>query len=211
MKSVLIAATFFTTLFVTQSFAQRGAIGPRGGSGSRFPGTPSMPWVGPVPPLGSLGSFHHGAIGRPFGRSRFGFYPYAGSGLPYWGFDPFYDSGYAGYYADGYQPQPSPSTTIMMPQPTMPQAPPPPAPPARSEVREYKWPASNSDPSAAFSIVLKDRRLESAVAVWVQDNSVHYVAPDGRHGRLPLDSVNREETHRRNAEKHLYLWLPAGS
>jgi hypothetical protein len=99
---------------------------------------------------------------------------------------------------------------VLMPQLAMP--PPPPPPPARPEIRDYHWPASTNDSTATtFSIVSKDHRVRSAIAVWVQGGLLCYTAPDGSSGRVPLDEIDRDATRRSNAEKRLSLPLPAGS
>jgi hypothetical protein len=90
-------------------------------------------------------------------------------------------------------------------------APPPPPPPPQPEVHEYKQAESDGGPARTFSIVSKDGTTRSAIAVWVQDDTVRYIAPDGDGGQLTLGSVNREATGRANAEKHLTLSLPANA
>src|SRR5207249_5074347 len=119
-------------------------------------------------------------------------------------FDPFYGGDYAGYYGNGNQGKPSPGIIVLMPQVELPEPPAPPPPPIRPQIREYQWPASSDDSAAAsFTIVSKDQRVQSAVAVWVQDKFVCYFAPDGSSGRMPIDSIDREATRQRNAEKQL--------
>ena len=128
--------------------------------------------------------------------------PWGDNKFPYWGYacDPYYAS------YDGY---PEPSHTITIPQVVAPQPPAPP-PPVRPEVREYHWPSSGSDTSATtFSIVSKNGRVESATVVWVQDEALCYVTLDGSQRRAPIVSIDRQATSQRNAEKHLYFWLPA--
>jgi len=137
------------------------------------------------------------SCGRPGGRN-------GDKSFPSWGYacDPFYAGNYGGDHS-------APSVTIAIPQAVAP-APPPPAPPVRPEVREYHWPSSGSHSSGAtFSIVSKDGRVQSAAMVWVQDNTLCYLAPGGSQGRMPIDSIDRQATRQRNAEKHLNFWLPA--
>jgi hypothetical protein len=45
--------------------------------------------------------------------------------------------------------------------------------------------------------------------VWVQDDAVCFVSPDGSQGRMPIDSIDRKATRQRNAEKQLNFWLPS--
>jgi hypothetical protein len=94
-----------------------------------------------------------------------------------------------------------------------------PAPPVQSEIHEYSWPISGdysgatangpiADPSPLFSIVSKDGTVAHARALWIQDSIVHFTTVDGSGGQLPLDAVDRESTHRANAEHNLRLPLP---
>jgi hypothetical protein len=102
-----------------------------------------------------------------------------------------------------YQPQP-----VILVTPPQPQPPPPPAAePVRPVIHEYRWPDSASAP-AAFSVVAKDGTVRFALAVWIQDGTLHYVAKDGKQERLPLDAVDRAATRQLNAERRLHLWLP---
>ena len=86
----------------------------------------------------------------------------------------------------------------------------PPPPPVRPEINEYKWPASSGDTAATFVLLLTDGSVRPAIAVWIQDNAVHYITPEGTGGRLDLYYVNREGTRMANAARHLALALPAG-
>ena len=172
-----------------------------GGFGAKHPGNVVVPpLTGVVPPLGA------GNPGFPShfpGRDRFrgGRNGFAQAGYPGYGGD------YAAYDNGGYAQ--TPGIVIMMPQFQMPEPPAPPPPPIQPQVREYNWPASGSSPVAsAFSIVSRDGRERSAVAVWTQDNFLNYVAPNGSRERLPVESVDRDATIKRNAEKDLKLPLP---
>jgi len=136
----------------------------------------------------------------PCGRPSWGY-----DKFPYWGYacDPYYAS-----YDSGY---PTPSFTITVPQVVTPQALAQPASPTpvRPEVHEYHWLSSGSDTSAiSFSIVSKNGGVESAIAVWVQDDTLCYVTLDGGQRRVPIVSIDRQATSRGNAEKQLYFWLP---
>ena len=130
----------------------------------------------------------------------------------------FPDSGYASdpaFYPDNYGDSYAvlPSAIVAMPAIQQADALPQPTPasaPARSEMREYHWPSSDSENSSAttFSLVSTDGRVQSAIAVWVQGNALCYYTPDQSTGRMPIDSIDREATRQLNAGKHLNLWLP---
>jgi hypothetical protein len=45
--------------------------------------------------------------------------------------------------------------------------------------------------------------------VWVQDDALCYVTPDGSESCMPIDSIDRQATLQRNAEKQLNTCLPA--
>jgi len=93
---------------------------------------------------------------------------------------------------------------------------PPPAVPAEEppavtpQIREYRSPEAPSPATepATFAIVLKDGKVLSAAAVTAQGGVLQIVDPDGQHQRVPLDSIDREATRRRNAERNLRLQLP---
>ncbi len=168
---------------------------------SAFAQLGAPPLVRPIPRAGMAGPGFRSESRAPFGRrSGSSFYPsYFGD----------YDYGY-GY--SGYAPAPN-VVVVQQPAPyiMLPEAPPE---PARPEIHEYGSGApapvpSPDEESAAFTIVLKDGSVRSAVAVAVQDNMVHLVEPDGRHGRVSLDAVDRDATRRRNRERHMELQLPA--
>jgi hypothetical protein len=38
---------------------------------------------------------------------------------------------------------------------------------------------------------------------------LRYVTPDGSESRMPIDSIDRQATRQRNAEKQLNICLPA--
>jgi len=103
-----------------------------------------------------------------------------------YGFDPFFDPFYANYASFGnhndYQQPAQPNVVVMMPQVQMP---PPPVimPPIRPEIRDYNWPVSSPDSAAAFTLVRKDQRVDSAIAVTVEGNIIHMSLPTAFTGR----------------------------
>ena len=211
MKQLVVGIVFFWSLFPAHSAAQHGGGGhgggfPAGGGGFMSPGFNGsgafnggrfgLPTIRPIPPLGRMG-IHNRFRNNGHGRGGLG-----------WGYPGAFDGyGDAGYYDGEYQ-----SPMIGMPEeescgPTFIQ---PPPPPVRPELHEYKWPDSSGDTSAAFVLMLTDGSVRPASAVWVQDNTLHYITPEGTGGRLGLHSINREGTRAANAAKHLTLWLPSG-
>jgi hypothetical protein len=78
------------------------------------------------------------------------------------------------------------------------------------EVHEYNWPESG-DASATLAIVAKDGSVRKAIAVWLEENAVHYITPEDATERIGLDSIDLPATRRVNAEKHLLLPLPAAA
>jgi hypothetical protein len=184
--------------------AQHGTM-VRGGGRAHFPGNVVVPPIGSaVPPLGP-GSptlpAHPWAWRQGLQRDN-------GFNFPSLGYTSYFDP----FYTSTNQMQPSPSIIVVMPQMELPPPPAPPPPPIQPQTREYNWPASSGGSAAtSFSIVTKDQKVASAVAVWVQNNQLCYTAPEGSAGCMPIDSVDREATRRRNAEMQLILWLPSGS
>jgi hypothetical protein len=79
----------------------------------------------------------------------------------------------------------------------------------------HEYPAPAVPPSAAaqeaaqatFAIVLKNGQVLSATIATVQGNALQIVDPEDEHHRVPLDSIDREATRRRNAERNLRLQL----
>ena len=166
---------------------------------SQSSATFGIPPLGPIPPLGgsapSFGFDNQFGFGRRFFPSS-AFFP---SAFPL----------FLGGYDPGYPPasniiimeQPPPQTIVQqVPRETV-----------RAEIHEYKPTAAEPVPAEeqpVFAIVLKDGSVQSAVAVSVQDEVLHYVDPDGQHRRVPLDTVDREATRRVNRKRKLELHLP---
>jgi hypothetical protein len=151
-----------------------------------------------LPPIGPLPSLAPSPI-VPAQRGFRGFRNGFGYGLPF-------------LWADGeeYPEQGPPRLMWVVPQQAQP-APKPPEPP-KLVVHDYTkefGPETPGDTRTTFSIVGSDRTIRSAIAVWVQHDTLSYIAPDGGQGKLPMESVNREQTKQVNAEKGLTLWLPA--
>jgi hypothetical protein len=187
MKRIILGAIVLCSLVPGRSAAQHRGMFAGGGRAAGV----------------NAGSFYGTQRGnRGFARN-FGFGWGAGFG---WGY-PDFGWDFADDDGQGYGNPSVPSVVIVMPpQQTLPPAPPP--EPTRPVIHEYKQAEAASEPSATFSIVTKNGATQNAVAVWVQDNSVNFITPDGGRVRVPLTSVDREATRRANAEKHLMLSLP---
>lgn len=194
MKRLTKAFIVLGLIPLTAAFAQHGGGGPppgRAPSGLHS----GLPPVGPIPPLGG---------------SRFPFGRHAGFGTPFFPAFPFW-FGDSGYDYPAYQP--APSVVVVQQPPAYVVVPPAPvSEPVKPEVREYKNLPTASQPEGeppAFTIVLKDGTVHFAVAVTAQDDTLHYVDPDGRHHSVPLAVIDRETTRRLNRERKLELQLPA--
>jgi hypothetical protein len=185
------------------------------GSPSGF-GSVLFPGLGTAPPLtssfgvvGFRGGFHGG------GRRGGGVVAYP---VPY----PVVVGG--GYYGDpsyGYppqQPQAQPNITIIMP----PQQPNPPvtinqygpegarqtggAEPPSGDAQMYQ---PRPDDQVMFFIALKDSSVYTAVAYWVEDGTLHYITPEGRHNQVSIDLVDRRTSATLNEGRKVEFRLPA--
>jgi hypothetical protein len=207
------------SLLASTLLAQRGPMA-GGGAPVHFVGSAAVPPVhGVVPPLGSTHTRFPGSFFFPGGffkssRNRFRDnqgWPFQGYGGFYGGYGGFYDdyAAYGGDYVGSYRAQAQPSVVVPTPQMVMPPLLSSFPRPSRPEIREYDWPTSSSGATPeAFSIVTKDHRIESAIAVLAQDGDLHYVTPDGSKKRISISSVDRAATRQRNAENHLTLSIP---
>jgi hypothetical protein len=191
MRQSVLAVVFLWSLLPAHSAAQRGGMRAGRGSAMRFSGSRRDSTV----PLRSL---------RNYNSLRNDGYGYG------WGFsdaDAFDDYTQPGDYDVNYQ---NPIVSMPEQQSCEPVTIQPPSPPVRPEINEYKWPASSGDTAATFVLLLTDGSVRQAIAVWVQNNAVHYIRPEGTGGRVDLHYINREGTRMANAARHLALVLPAG-
>ena len=137
------------------------------------------------------------ANGGQFG----GAWGYPGSGYGGWG--------YAGGYSDMDGSEPTPMVLMLPAQPPEPPPPPPPPPaPANPVIHTYSWSDAGAPTAGTFLILSKDGTARPAVAVWVQESELHYMAADGVTGRVGINTIDREATARVNAERGLRFWLP---
>lgn len=205
MKGLAAGIVALMSFLPPHCAAQRAGFHGGGNSAPRASFNFGLPPVGPIPPLGPIRVFD--GFGPRFGANGRGMNRGGGWGFPgVYGFGAFPD-----YYNDYYSGEEYQTPNVVMPSAQICPAviPEPPPQPARPELHEYKWPNTGNEQPAVFTIVMQRGPARTAVAVWLQGNFVHYVAPDGTAARLPLGSIDREATRRANAEKHLTLQLPA--
>ncbi|MBV9507973.1 MAG: hypothetical protein JO323_23530, partial [Acidobacteriia bacterium] len=135
---------------------------------------------------------------------------------------PIYVGGYAGYtgYYDGGQPidpgvlpsQPGqPNVIVVYPQapgggpgPDFAAAPPLPDQPSPSPAEA----PANATPATYYLIAFKDHTIYSAVAYWVEGDTLHYFTSGATHNQVSLSLVDRELTLRLNQEAGTNLQLP---
>ena len=171
------------------------AAGAALGQTRRLPFENALPPLRPIPPLGESAR----PLQVPRRIPQRGVRSQGLYGLPY----------YPAAYSEPDVPASGGLTIIQQfaPPPALAAAPEPPA--VAPQIHEYATSAA-SPPAAAetFAIVLKDGKMLAATAVTAQGDAVQIVDPDGEHLRVPLASIDREATRRRNAERNLRLQLP---
>jgi hypothetical protein len=146
---------------------------------------------------------------------------------------------YAGGFEGGY-PQQAPNVTIVMPpqyaaqsgapvtinQNFLPQGSKPvvqeygpgaaePAPEDSSSLRMYQAPSAAparqaQEAPVTFLIALKDSSVYSAVAYWVDGESLNYITPQGKHNQVSLSLVDRSLSTRLNTGNKVEFRLPEG-
>ena len=72
-------------------------------------------------------------------------------------------------------------------------------PTARSDANEEQ---------ALFLIALNDHRVHTAVAYWVQGQTLHYITPERSHNQVSLPLVDRQMSSRLNADSLVPFVLP---
>jgi hypothetical protein len=103
------------------------------------------------------------------------------------------------------------------------------APPDNGGMRVYEAPKSAEAPKPAtrepaaskpaqppaddrptiYLIALKDTTVRQAIGYWVEDETLHYVTPQGTINRVTLDMVDQSASSRFNAERNLEFELPS--
>jgi len=172
-------------------------------------------------------------FGAPFGSAGFGNGRRSGTGVvavPY--YVPIYVGGYAGYsgYSDAPPPDAGPglaqgppqggappNVIVVYPPAQAPQVfggaygepgvagpPPPPQPAAPASDQQ----GSQFVPASYYLIAYKDHTIYSAVAYWVEGDTLHYFTTGATHNQVSLSLVDRDLTQRLNEEAGNNLQLP---
>ncbi len=76
--------------------------------------------------------------------------------------------------------------------------------PSRADAAE---PASQEE-NRSYLIAFKDHSIYSALAYWVQGDTLHYVTPEGVHNQASLDLIDRDFTEQLNRERRTLVRLP---
>lgn len=124
-------------------------------------------------------------------------------------------------WVGGYYPYPEPAPQLTIIMPPQPAAAPvtinqyftgEPKPAERETVSTYQAPAKTPvEPpadSVTFLIALKDSSVYSAVAYWVEGDTLHYITPQGRHNRVSLELVDRALSEKLNQGRKVEFRLP---
>ena len=188
------------------------------------------------PPQSSPFSITDPTFARGLGNTVSGRVPYGGFGgggragnsrgyvyVPY--AYPVYMGGY-----DGYTQQQQPNVTVVYP----PQQPPvvinqsfgttaqpyvqdvQAQPAETADIKVYQAPARSAEetaaadvqPSSYYLIAFKDHSIYSAVAYWIDGDTLHYFTSGNTHNQVSLALVDRELTERLNRERKVDVRLP---
>jgi hypothetical protein len=215
-----------TLLTATGLFAQgHGGIAPSPVASSGF-GRVWQPGAGaPVRPFRNFGGGFNGGFGG-FQRNAAPIYAYP---VPV-----YVGGGYGGYPASGYAPygdaygqdysgpvpdqpppdQPAqPNMTSVYPPPQYPpsQSGPPPGmygPPPQEAPAPAPAATADTPDTPHYLIAFKDHTVYSAIAYWVDGETLHYFTSSDTHNQASLSMVDRQMTERLNREMGVDLRLP---
>jgi hypothetical protein len=84
----------------------------------------------------------------------------------------------------------------------------PPAPPSDDTTADNAAPAAATEPTP-YLLAFKDHTVYSAVAYWVDGDTLHYFTSGNTHNQVSLSLVDRDLTERLNKESGLTVKLPA--
>ncbi len=108
---------------------------------------------------------------------------------------------------------PQQPSTIVVINPQSPPVPPammmgmPPEAPAPASAQPAS--ADTGDTATHYLIAFKDHSIYSAVAYWVDNDTLHYFTTGNTHNQVSLSLVDRDLTRQLNAQSGLQLNLPA--
>jgi hypothetical protein len=232
----LVAVIGATLIFAVGGFAQRPRVvgTPSGFGNILFPGTGGVPAATTGRVQARLPfSITDTTFGQRLAGTVSGSRPYRGGNgggrgvvyMPY---------AYPVYVGTGYgydQPQQQPNVVVVYPQqqqqapvvinqqfaqPPMQMAPQEQS--SASEIKLYQAPSRNtqetlaSDPGASgYLFAFKDNSIYSAVAYWVDGDTLHYFTNGNTHNQVSLSLVDRTLTERLNRERGVDLRLPAAA
>jgi len=171
---------------------------------------------GPNPLFPSFGVAN---FGPSVGRSRRSVGNYGGAYVV-----PVYVGGYGGYYGNNYDNPYQSDPTAGAPAPQQPnvivvypqtQQPAPydrsagyaAQPPEAGLTQPYVEPDPATEP-AHYLIAFKDHTIYSAIAYWVEGDTLHYFTTGNTHNQVSLTLVDRDLTERLNREAGTDLRLP---
>ena len=153
-----------------------------------------------------------------------GYYGYGGVYWPYaWGlgsyyYDPYYsdygyypyDSGYGYGYPSAYQPQPN--ITVAYPEQQSAPVSVYSASPVVGRYDQYGQevgsPGGSGASSPLYLIAFKDHSVYSAVAYWVDGDTLHYFTSGNTHNQVSVSLVDRDLTERLNKDSGLEVKIP---
>jgi hypothetical protein len=114
--------------------------------------------------------------------------------------------------APGAPAQAAPNVIIIYPQgaaaPYGPTAPPSMIMPQPQPAEAMATPADTGETATHYFIALKDHSIYSAVAYWVDGDTLHYFTTGSTHNEVSLSLVDRDLTKRLNEGSGLQLSLP---
>jgi hypothetical protein len=163
--------------------------------------------------FGFNNGFNNGAVVSTFA------YPVAVP-VPVYGGDPssygsYYDQSAAAAAAAGYAGPQQPSTTIVIISPqaspvpgAMMMAPPMGTPAEAPEAAAQPASTDTGDTATHYLIAFKDHSIYSAVAYWVDGDTLHYFTTGNTHNQVSLSLVDRDLTRQLNAGSGLQVNLP---
>jgi len=166
---------------------------------------------GPTPLLPSFGVANLGpSVGQRRSSSRRSTGVYAVPVYVGGGYGGYYGNSYGNYYDNSYPadaatgaPAPQQPNVIVV----YPQAPPP-AAFAAPQQQPYDEPAAAAVEAPHYLIAFKDHTIYSAIAYWVDGDTLHYFTSGNTHNQVSLSLVDRDLTERLNRESGTDLRLP---